>query len=111
MALWKRAAQGLSSLFGGSAHSSVALEDSVEDIRELMLDSLGDDGAVVHIQIARRIRYAQDLQSLWYLRGDLMAALSSLHGEERAREIMLQVSQEFQGLLPGGLASRPSPLA
>lgn len=109
MAWWRRAAQSISSLRSGSP-SSAALEDSVEDIRELMLGTLGASAATSHAPVARRIRYAQDLQALWYLRGDLMAALASLHGESRAREIMLGISDEFDGLLPGGLASRPSPL-
>ena len=109
MAWWRRAAQSISSLRSGSP-SSAELEDSVEDIRELMLGTLGASAATGHAAVARRIRYAQDLHALWYLRGDLMAALASLHGESRAREIMLGISDEFDGLLPGGLASRPSPL-
>ena len=32
------------------------------------------------------IRYAGDVQGLWFLRGDLMAALASSHGEAAARE-------------------------
>ena len=109
MTWWRRAAQNISSLRSGSP-SSAALEDSVEDIRELMLDTLGPSAATSHAPVARRIRYAQDLQALWYLRGDLMAALASLHGESRAREAMVDISDAFEGLLPGGLASRPSPL-
>ncbi len=109
MVWWRRAAQSISSLRSASP-SSAALEDSVEDIRDMMLGSLGASAATGNAPVARRIRYAQDLHALWYLRGDLMAALASLHGEARAREIVFGISDEFDGLLPGGLASRPSPL-
>jgi hypothetical protein len=111
MALWKRAVDSVYGLLGNAPPSGVALEDSIEEIRELMLDAVGQAGESRYVQLARRIRYAQDLQALWYLRGDVMAALASIHGESHAREVMLQISQEFEGLLPGGLSSRPSPLA
>lgn len=109
MTWWRRAAQNISSMRSGSP-STAALEDSVENIRALMLGSLGASAGSSQAPVARRIRYAQDLQALWYLRGDLMAALAALHGESSARKVMLDISDEFDGLLPGGLASRPSPL-
>jgi hypothetical protein len=87
-----------------------ALEEGLEDVRELMLDVLGDAGSRHFPQITRRIRYAGDIQALWYLRGDLMAALASMHGEKMARQQIASITAQFQGLLPGGLASRPSPL-
>jgi hypothetical protein len=60
--------------------------------------------------VARRVQFADDLQALWYLRGDLMAALADLHGEAHARETIRNISDQFQGLLPKGLSTRPSPL-
>jgi hypothetical protein len=75
-----------------------------------MLAVLGDPGPKHFPQITRRIRYANDIQALWYLRGDLMAALAAMHGEMAAREKVASVTQMFQGLLPSGLNSRPSPL-
>lgn len=86
------------------------LEDGTEDIRESMLAALGDNGSRHFPQITRRIRYAGDIQSLWYLRGDLMGALAAMHGEKAARQKIASITAQFQGLLPGGLASRPSPL-
>lgn len=86
------------------------LECGTEDIREVMLGLLGDDGPKQFPHVTRRIRYANDIQALWYLRGDLMAALASLYGEVAAREKIQSVTHMFQGLLPGGLSSRPSPL-
>lgn len=75
-----------------------------------MLTVLGDVGPTNFPQITRRIRYANDVQALWYLRGDLMAALATIHGEMAARKKIQSITHMFQGLLPNGLGSRPSPL-
>lgn len=90
--------------------SESVLESSAEDIREAMLALLGENGPMQFPQITRRIRYANDIQALWYLRGDLMGALATLHGERQAREKIQSITRMFQGLLPGSLNSRPSPL-
>jgi hypothetical protein len=90
--------------------SESILEGGTEDIRESMLAVLGESGPRHFPQITRRIRYANDIQALWYLRGDLMAALAAVHGEMAAREKIQSITQMFQGLLPNGLNSRPSPL-
>lgn len=98
-------------LLGGPApQSESTLENSTEDIREAMLAVLGEHGTRHFPQVTRRIRYANDVQGLWYLRGDLMAALAAMHGEAEARQQVLKLSRLFQGLLPGSLNSRPSPL-
>ena len=76
-----------------------------------MLSTLGESGAKQFPHVARRVRYATDVQALWYLRGDLMAALAALHGEAVARQKVQRISDMFQGLLPGGMTSRPSPLS
>jgi hypothetical protein len=90
--------------------SESILESGTEDIRESMLAVLGETGPKNFPQITRRIRYANDIQALWYLRGDLMAALASIHGEAAAREKISSLTAQFRGLLPNGLSSRPSPL-
>jgi hypothetical protein len=92
------------------APSESILESGTEDIRESMLAVLGETGPKHFPQVTRRIRYANDIQALWYLRGDLMAALASIHGEMAAREKISSISSQFRGLLPNGLNSRPSPL-
>jgi len=92
------------------APSESMLENGTEDIRESMLALLGEAGPKHFPQITRRIRYANDVQALWYLRGDLMAALAAIHGEASARQRIASVTEMFQGLLPGSLNSRPSPL-
>jgi hypothetical protein len=90
--------------------SESALETGTEDIREAMLAVLGADGPKQFPHVTRRIRYANDIQALWYLRGDLMAALAAMHGEMQARQKIASISSLFQGLLPSGLSTRPSPL-
>ena len=83
---------------------------SIEDIRMRMTEMLAahdDERAAV---VRRRIRYADSVESLWFLRGELMAVLSRSRGEARALEMIASVSDMFDDLLPEGLRSRPSPL-
>ena len=90
----------------GAALSDVSLQAQ----RGEVLGMLGPNGPQAFPHITRRIRYANDIQALWYLRGDMMGALSTMHGEVKARENMSSITHMFEGLLPGGLSSRPSPL-
>lgn len=92
------------------APSDSMLETGTEDIREAMLALLGESGTKQFANVTRRIRYANDIQALWYLRGDLMAALASTRGEMEARRQVQQITRMFEGLLPGSLNSRPSSL-
>ncbi len=79
----------------------------IEDIRQAMLDSLGDEGCTSYPHIERRVLFAPDLQGLWYLRADMMVALSSLQGERVASQKIRQITHMFEGLLPKGMVSRP----
>ncbi len=95
-------------------HPSVppsATEFSIEDIRSAMLELMTPVEEARFPHVMRRVRYAGDVQGLWFLRGDLMAALASSHGEVAAREKLETLSEMFEDLLPGGLRSRPSPLS
>ncbi|NML48211.1 hypothetical protein HHL11_30970 [Ramlibacter sp. G-1-2-2] len=83
---------------------------SPDDVREAMLALAGlttDDRAA---SLIRRIRYAADLEALWYMRGELMHMLARSHGEVIAREKLEDLSELFTDFLPRGLRSRPSPL-
>ena len=90
--------------------SDSCLENSTEEIREVMLGVLGENGQRNFPHITRRLRYATDVHALWYLRGDLMGALADLHSESVARQKIAEISNRFHGLLPGSLNTRPSPL-
>ena len=87
------------------------MDDRTEILREFILDELGEFGEKHFPNVGRRVRYAQDIVSLWYVRGDVMAVLSAVHGETIAREKVDRITDQFKGLLPRGLSSRPSPLS
>lgn len=58
------------------------------------------------------VRYASDIEALWYLRMDLRAMLVPLRGEAVANATLTQLTPLFQGQLPrtlGGV-SRPANL-
>lgn len=90
--------------------SDSVLESGTEDIREAMLALMGEAGAREFANVTRRVRYANDIQGLWYLRGDVLAALAATQGEAAARQKIQKITRMFEGLLPGSLSSRPSPL-
>lgn len=100
----------LSFFTGGDDRGSV-VEARTEEIRQVMIDMLGRFGEEHYPQIARRIRYAQDAQGLWYARGDLMTVLSAVHGETQAHRKLQGLRGLFEGLLPPSLQSRNSSLA
>ena len=89
--------------------SDSVLATGTEDIREAMLALLHGPGGQFST-VTRRVRYASDIQALWYLRGDLLAALASVQGEAKARQHLQSITRMFQGLLPGSMSSRFSPL-
>lgn len=88
-----------------------SLKDAMDDIRNAMLELIGDAEDRPSRLVARRVRFANEIQALWYLRGDLMAVLAGRHGEVVAREKLQALTDMFQDLLPRGLRSRPSPLS
>jgi hypothetical protein len=83
---------------------------TMDQIREAMLALTSDEGSERAAAVTRRIRYATDLQALWFLRGELMQLLARSHGEVSAREKVDALSSLFSDLLPSALRSRPSPL-
>jgi hypothetical protein len=84
--------------------------EALADIRQAMLDELTICAHRINPAIHMRVNGAVDIQDLWYLRGDLMAAIAEADGEAAAKRKMAHISTMFKGLLPRGLASRPSPL-
>jgi hypothetical protein len=100
--------RSLFGLLGQDAPPSDSHLESIEDIREAMLALLGDDASRQFPQVTRRVRYASDVQALWYLRGDLMAALASRRGEAEARRQIDAITDMFSGLLPDGMHARAS---
>ena len=85
--------------------------NALENIREMMLALAQSDGSDRGATLVRRIRYAMDLQALWFMRGELMQLLARSCGEAAARREVEELSAQFEDLLPSGLRSRPSPLS
>lgn len=98
----------MQSLLGGLPSEEARRSVQVERVRKTMLDSLGSHGCSVYPRIERRILLAADLQSLWYLRSDLMAALSTLEDEFTARQQLHQITSMFEGLLPKSMFASPT---
>jgi hypothetical protein len=99
-------------LFNGNASNDKVVQCKVamQNIREAMLDSLCQPGSLADHTVELKVVHANDLQELWYLRGDLMAAMAAVDGEAVARRKLIQISDMFKGFLPKGLTSRPTPL-
>lgn len=100
-------------LFGGSAAepSTVLQNYTLEDIRERMQAMAEAAGGARAEKVVRRIRYATDVEALWFIRSELMALLAGAYGELAALEKVDAISEMFDDLLPEGLRSRPSPLS
>ncbi len=86
------------------------MQTALEDIREAMLDGLEVKGAATASKLELKVTYASDLNDLWYLRGDVMAAIAAVDGEAVARHKLDQISSMFKGLLPKSLTARNSNL-
>lgn len=82
----------------------------LEDIRQNMLELMGERCAQSFPVVHLRVMYANNAEDLWYLRGDVMSAIAALDGEATAREKIAKVSDKFKGMLPYGLSSRTSSL-
>ena len=97
---------------GSSTRTPVIGEEiTLEDIRQTMLELTTVDKGERALKLARRIRYAADVETLWFMRGELMALLARNRGEAAALEELDRLSAMFTDLLPSGLRSRPSPLS
>lgn len=88
---------------GASPEATQPLQ--LEELRVAMLATLGEAGCDHHTRVARKLRYADDVQGLWYARSELMAALAAMHGEAHARREIERLSALFRGLLPRGMTS------
>lgn len=97
-------------LLGSGDATSSRKEGRTEEIRQFILDELGEFGEKHYPHITRHVRYARDVQGLWYTRANVMAVLGAMHGETIAREKVGRITNKFDGLLPRGLNSRPSSL-
>jgi len=79
----------------------------MERVRSSMLSLLANHEGAMFFRVAERIRYADEMESLWYLRQDLLAALSAVHGEAAARKEVAPLNALFKGALPHALTAAP----
>ena len=92
-------------LLGKAEITADAMVARTEAIRKLMLLEIGEAGEKNFPAVARRVRFAPDVQGLWYLRSELMGVLSSVHGETVAQEKIASISARFKGLISQSLTS------
>lgn len=77
-----------------------------ERIRKAMLFALDAHCGNQHHALDLRINVARDIAELWYLRPDLMQAISVSSGEVVARGVLTQITVLFEGHQPGAAPSR-----
>ena len=88
------------SLMGLFEQSTILTDEEVlEDIRHAMLKT-----AELHNispALEHRITYAHDIETLWYLRTNLMAGISFCCGEKIATYALEDITSRFVGHIPG----------
>jgi hypothetical protein len=95
----------LHDLLGRDKPSSTAWvrDQGLEDIRRAMLQGLAGVSGCEVARMSMRLRYAGDIEALWYLRTDLFNTLIPLRGETDAQRVLDHVTPLFQGQLPRSL--------
>jgi hypothetical protein len=101
----------LQGLLGRDAPASTAWvrNQGLEEVRYAMIQCLtGLSGSEV-ARMSMRLRYASDIEALWYLRSDLRTMLIPLRGEPLANATLAELTPLFQGQLPRVLGGAPKP--
>jgi len=75
-------------------------------VRNAMLSTLQKHGGHAVARLSQRVRFADDMESLWYLRQDLLLALSAEDGEAAARRELRHINNLFKGRLPQTMGPR-----
>jgi hypothetical protein len=114
MTLISKIKDGINSVWPTSSPSKLADESEaevLEKFRQAMLGLIEGDLSEQAARLNLRIRCAASLQSLWFMRSEMMALLASNFGEAEARHRLEAISETVRDSLPSGLRSRPSPLS
>lgn len=103
----------LHDLLGRDKPSSTAWvrDHGLEEVRRAMLQSLAGLTGCEVARMNMRLRYAGDIEALWYLRSDLFGMLVPLRGEVVARKVLDHVTPLFQGQLPRSVSAPQVPYA
>lgn len=81
-----------------------------EQFRTSMLELTNAMEGDAAVRLGHRIRHARGLESLWFMRSEVMALLARVCGEAEAMHKLETISALVRESLPSGLRSRPSPL-
>jgi len=80
--------------------TSMLTEEIRNEMLECMFECLSSK-ADIQTNLWDKIFEAPCLQTLWYLRVDLMAFLSFHYGEKTARKLVAPITDRFHGVLKG----------
>ena len=75
-------------------------------IRTSMLSLLEARAGKTVDRVVQRVRFADDLEALWYLRQDVLTTLAEIDGEPAARRQMRRINSLFKGGLPQTMGPR-----
>lgn len=81
-----------------------------ENIRAAMLQALSETGVNPHMGSSKTwadVVHASDIQTLWYLRSDVLRLLSDFHGEQAARHALNAITEMFRGIVPKNQMPKP----
>jgi hypothetical protein len=81
---------------------SVDVDGRTHEIREEMLKhvDLTPDTEAEKPLVWQEINVARDVESLWYLRSDVLQHLGEHHGERVARQKIDAITEMFRGIIP-----------
>ena len=97
----KPSLKNIHSFWGQVAKGEVTSDARTEAVRHAMLEATPVGGPEdPHSDVFRRTRHAPNARALWYLRSDLMAAISADRGEAVARQEISVIARLFDGLIP-----------
>jgi hypothetical protein len=89
-------------LLGQAESPEIVLERLRVTIQATLAEQLGQDGMELRV----RVRFARDIEGLWYLRTSIMNAVATKHGEAVGHACMTRLTLLFKGHHPGARASR-----
>lgn len=81
----------------------IDVDGRIENIRVAMLDELAAlecNPTVATSGTWTNVAQARDIQTLWYLRSEVLRLLCEFYGEQGAREQIDRITQMFQGVVP-----------
>lgn len=93
----------------GEWFTETEVESQAKVIRMAMLACMSEvaDVRITRPALWNKVFYSTSIQTLWYLRTDLMAFLSVHCGEAAAREKLNLITEKFRGAMPNDQMPKP----